>query len=51
LHHGRSLTAVPLRAPKVVVTYGLVTRRGMPLSSSAATVRDLLIRELSAAAA
>ncbi len=51
LHRGRGLVAVPLRAPKVVCSYGLVTRRGMPLSSSAAAVRDLLIAELSAKAA
>jgi DNA-binding transcriptional LysR family regulator len=51
LHRGRGLVAVPLRSPKVMCTYGLVTRRGMPLSSSAATVRDLLVRELSARAA
>ena len=48
LHRGRGLVAVPLRSPKVVCSYGLVTRRGMPLSSSAAAVRDLLIEELSA---
>ena len=47
-HRGRGLVAVPLRSPKVVVTYGLVTRRGMPLSPAAAAVRDLLIKELSA---
>jgi hypothetical protein len=35
----------------VVCAYGLVTRRGMPLSSSAAAVRDLLVEELSAKAA
>jgi hypothetical protein len=29
----------------------LVTRRGMPLSSAAAAVRDLLVEELSAKAA
>jgi DNA-binding transcriptional LysR family regulator len=48
LHRGRGLVAVPLRAPKVVCTYGLVTRRGMPLSSAAAAVRDLLVEEVSA---
>jgi DNA-binding transcriptional LysR family regulator len=48
LHRGRGLVAVPLRSPKVVCSYGLVTRRGMPLSSSAAAVRHLLIEELSA---
>jgi DNA-binding transcriptional LysR family regulator len=51
LHRGRGLIAVPLRSPKVVCAYGLVTRRGMPLSSSAAAVRDLLVEELSAKAA
>jgi DNA-binding transcriptional LysR family regulator len=48
LHRGKGLVAVPVRAPKVVVTYGLVTRRGMPLSPSAGTVRDLLVGELGA---
>ena len=51
LHRGRETVAVPLRSPKVEVTYGLVTRRGMPLSPAAAAVRDLLVEELSAAAA
>jgi DNA-binding transcriptional LysR family regulator len=50
-HRGRSVTAVPVRSPKVAVTYGLVTRRGMPLSPSAATVRDLLVQEVGARAA
>src|SRR5215470_11088499 len=49
LHRGRGIVAVPLRAPRVEVTYGLVTRRGMPLSPAAAAVRDLLVEELSAA--
>jgi DNA-binding transcriptional LysR family regulator len=43
LHRGGGLVAVPLRSPKVICTYGLVTRRGVPLSSSAAMVRDFLI--------
>jgi DNA-binding transcriptional LysR family regulator len=43
LHRGRGLVAVPLRSPRVICTYGLVTRRGVPLSSSAAMVRDFLI--------
>ncbi len=51
LHRGRGLVAVPLRSPKVVCSYGLVTRRGMPLSSAAAAVRELLVEELSAQAA
>ncbi len=51
LHHGRGLMAVPLRSPKLVCPYGLVTRRGMPLSASAATVRGLLLEELGSAAA
>jgi DNA-binding transcriptional LysR family regulator len=51
LHRGRGIVAVPLRSPKVHCTYGLVTRRGMPLSSSAATVRDLIVQELRAQAA
>jgi DNA-binding transcriptional LysR family regulator len=51
LHRGKDLVAVPLRAPKVICTYGLVTRRGMPLSAAAAAVRELLMQELGAAAA
>jgi DNA-binding transcriptional LysR family regulator len=51
LHRGSGVIAVPLRAPKVACPYGLVTRRGMPLSSSAAAVRDLLVGELRAHAA
>jgi DNA-binding transcriptional LysR family regulator len=43
LHRGRGLVAIPLRSPKVICTYGLVTRRGVPLSSSAAMVRDFLV--------
>src|SRR5215831_16056782 len=50
-HRGRRVIAVPLRSPKTVVTYGLVTRRGMPLSPAAAAMRGLLVEELSAAAA
>ena len=50
-HPGTGVVAVPLRAPKVACPYGLVTRRGMPLSSTAAAVRDLLLGELSARAA
>jgi len=46
LHRGRRLTVVPLRSPKVICTYGLVTRRGVPLSSTAATVRDFLVQNL-----
>jgi DNA-binding transcriptional LysR family regulator len=51
LHRGRGLVAVPLRSPKVVCAYGLVTRRGMPLSAAAAAVRGLLVEELGAKAA
>jgi DNA-binding transcriptional LysR family regulator len=49
LHRGRGLIAVPLRSPKVVCAYGLVTRRGMPLSAAASAVRNLLIEVLSVA--
>ena len=48
LHRGRGLVAVPLRAPRLSCTYGFVTRRGMPLSPPAATLRDLLIDEMKA---
>ncbi len=48
LHRGRGLVAVPLRAPKVSCTYGLVTRRGIPLSPPAVTLRGLLIDEMKA---
>jgi DNA-binding transcriptional LysR family regulator len=47
-HPGTGVVAVPLRGPKVACPYGLVTRRGMPLSSSGAAVRDLLVTELRA---
>ena len=46
LHRGRGLVAVPLRGPRVSCTYGLVTRRGMPLSPPAAELRALLIGEM-----
>jgi DNA-binding transcriptional LysR family regulator len=48
LHHGRGLVAVPLRGPKLSCTYGLVTRRGMPLSPPAAKLRALLVDDLKA---
>jgi DNA-binding transcriptional LysR family regulator len=47
LHRGGSLTAVPLRSPKVTCKYGLVTRRGMPLSAAAAAVRALIVQQMS----
>jgi DNA-binding transcriptional LysR family regulator len=47
LHPGRGLVAVPLRGPRVTCTYGLVTRRGIPLSPPAAQLRSLLIGEMS----
>ncbi len=46
LHRGRRLAAVPLRAPGLSCTYGLVTRRGMPLSPPAASLRGLLVDEM-----
>lgn len=48
LHRGRGLVAVPLRAPRLTCTYGLVTRRGMPLSPPADRLRGFLIDELKA---
>jgi DNA-binding transcriptional LysR family regulator len=51
LHRGRGLAAVPLHAPKVSCAFGLVTRRGMPLSAPAAALRDLLVERLRADAA
>lgn len=48
LHRGRGLAAVPLRAPRLSCTYGLVSRRGMPLSPPAARLRSLLIEEVKA---
>jgi DNA-binding transcriptional LysR family regulator len=42
LHQGRGVVAVPLRGPKLSCAYGLVRRRGIPLSPPAATLRDLL---------
>ena len=46
LHRGRGLAAVPLRAPRLSCTYGLVTRRGMPLSPPAASLRGFLIEQM-----
>lgn len=46
LHRGRGLAAVPLRGPRLSCTYGLVTRRGIPLSPPAATLRGFLIDEM-----
>lgn len=48
LHRGRGLVAVPIRAPKASCTYGLVTRRGIPLSPAAALLREYLLAELKA---
>lgn len=48
LHQGRGLAAVPLRAPKLSCTYGLLTRRGIPLSPPAAKLRGFLIDEIKA---
>jgi DNA-binding transcriptional LysR family regulator len=48
LHRGRALVAVPLRGPKLSCTYGLVTRRGMPLSPPAARLRAVLVEEIKA---
>lgn len=46
LHRGRGLAAVPLRAPRLFCTYGLVTRRGTPLSPPAERLRGFLIDEM-----
>jgi DNA-binding transcriptional LysR family regulator len=46
LHRGRGVVAIPLRSPKVSCTYGLITRRGMPVSGAAAILRGLLIEEM-----
>jgi len=46
LHRGPGLTAVALRAPRLACTYGLVTRRGTPLSPPAAILRGFLIEEM-----
>jgi DNA-binding transcriptional LysR family regulator len=51
LHRGRGLAAVPLRGPRLSCTYGLVTRRGIPLSPPAATLRGFLIDEMKAKSA
>jgi DNA-binding transcriptional LysR family regulator len=48
LHSGRGVVAVPLRGPKVSCTYGLVTRRGIPLSPPAARLRDFIVDEMKA---
>ena len=44
LHRGGGgLVAVPLRSPEVSCSYGLVTRRGIPLSPTAMSLRTLLV--------
>jgi DNA-binding transcriptional LysR family regulator len=48
LHRGRGLVAVPLRAPRLSCTYGLVTRRGIPLSPPAAKLRGFLVDDMKA---
>jgi DNA-binding transcriptional LysR family regulator len=48
MHRGRGLVAVPLRAPRLSCTYGLVTRRGMPLSPPAERLRGFLVDEMKA---
>lgn len=48
LHRGRGLVAVPLRGPRLACTYGLMTRRGMPLSPPAARLRSLLMEDMKA---
>jgi DNA-binding transcriptional LysR family regulator len=48
LHRGRGVVAIPLRAPRLSCTYGLVTRRGMPLSPSAAGLRTFVVEEMKA---
>jgi DNA-binding transcriptional LysR family regulator len=48
LHRGRGLAAVPLRAPRLSCTYGLVTRRGIPLSPPAAKLRGFLVDDMKA---
>ena len=50
LHRGRKLAAIPLRSPRVSCVYGLVSRRGMPLSPPAETLRGLLVAEMKARA-
>ena len=49
LHRGRGVVAVPLAAPRLTCTYGVVWRRGIPLSPPAETLRDLLAREMTSA--
>jgi DNA-binding transcriptional LysR family regulator len=48
LHRGRGLAAVPLRGPRLSCTYGLVRRRGMPLSPPAAKLRGALVDAIKA---
>lgn len=43
LHRAEGLVAVPLEGPGLACTYGLVTRRGMPLAEPAAVLRGLLV--------
>ncbi len=46
LHRGRGLAVVALRAPRLICSYGLLTRRGTPLSPPAAALRGFLIEEM-----
>jgi len=48
LHRGRKLASVPLRAPGISCAFGLMTRRGMPLSAPAASLRAFLVDEMRA---
>jgi DNA-binding transcriptional LysR family regulator len=49
LHRGGGVVAVPLRAPRLTCTYGVVWRRGIPLSPPAEKLRDLLACEMTSA--
>jgi DNA-binding transcriptional LysR family regulator len=42
LHEGRALVARPIRNPVITCAFGLVTKRGVPLSPVAETFADLL---------
>jgi DNA-binding transcriptional LysR family regulator len=46
LNRSRGVVAVPLRAPRLSCPFGIVSRRGTPLSAPAAELRSLLVDRL-----
>lgn len=50
LHRGRGLVAIPIRAPRLSCSYGLLARRGIPLSPPGVWLRGFLVSEMRAKA-